>query len=57
MKYLLILATLAAMPLTCNHTSGGGHAEPAFHVPALTPTNKHKGDHPPRLRKKPLPPV
>ncbi|HIG10075.1 MAG: hypothetical protein ABGY71_08855 [bacterium] len=44
-------------PDEAHATSGGGHAEPAFHVPALTPTNKPKGDHPPRLRKKPLPPV
>ncbi len=29
----------------------------ALHVPVLTPTDKPKGDKPPVLRKKPLPPV
>ena len=32
-------------------------ASEAFHVPVVTPSKKPKGDKPPKLRKKPLPPV
>lgn len=32
-------------------------AHEAFHVPVVTPSEKPKGDKPPKLRKKPLPPV
>lgn len=47
----------SVLPPQLNIVAGDHEAHAAFHVPVDTPEDKPKGDKPPRLRKKPLPPV
>jgi hypothetical protein len=49
------LNMIAAPSERCSH--GSTEASAAFHVPVDLPEDKPKGDKPPRLRKKPLPPL
>jgi len=60
MKYTLILMVLAAAfvaPVGCEQMSEDAPQASPMHVPVPTPTDRPKGNYPPKLRKHPLPVV